>query len=116
MKYTTFKRKFLLEGSTQIKHCTEKKTDFEDSKRISSKETHKHKKWNTKKEKMTDNEHRALVAWGIIPSGLTSVTGVPEREESKGVTEKIWEKQCPKVFKVSENYKLADPRISINPK
>ena len=42
-KYTTSKRKFLLEGSTQIRHCTEKKIDFEDSKRIYSKETHTRK-------------------------------------------------------------------------
>ena len=43
MKYTRSKRKFLLEGSTQIRHCTEKKTDSEDSK-IYPKETHIHKK------------------------------------------------------------------------
>ena len=87
MKYTRSKRKFLLEGSTQIRHCTEKKTDSEDSK-IYPKETHIHKKWNTKREKMTDNEHRAVVAWGIRPSGLTSTTGVPETEDSKGAAKK----------------------------
>ena len=37
---------------------------------------------------MTNNEHRDLVAWGITPSGLTSMMEVPETEESKGVTEK----------------------------
>lgn len=82
VKYTTPKRKILLERIIQIRCCSRKEQGIGRKQMTPSKRKHK------KEKKMTDNGHRAPLARGIISSGLTYVAGVPEREERKAITEK----------------------------
>lgn len=108
-KYTTPKRKILLEGITQIRRCSRTEQGIGRKWKDLSKTKHR-------KEKMTDHERGAWVAWGIISSDLTCVARVPERGETRNNRKiYIWRSNGQFFFFKFDKNKDTDSRSSINP-